>query len=69
MCAAVSLGNWEGGFSILEMALVMGLVTAFKGVCDSPDSGAAAENTKVYLHAKEGTSAVAVRVHREIALR
>ena len=34
MGAAVSLGNWEGGFSILEMALVMGLVTAFKAITD-----------------------------------
>ena len=34
MGAAVSLGNWKGDFSILEMALVMGLVTAFKAITD-----------------------------------
>ena len=34
MSAAVSLGNWEGDFSFLEMALVMGLVTAFKAITD-----------------------------------
>ena len=34
MSAAVSLGNWEGDFSILDMALVMGLVTAVKAIAD-----------------------------------
>ena len=34
MGAAVFLGNWESDFTILEMALVMGLVTAFKAITD-----------------------------------
>ena len=34
MGAAASSGNWESDFTILEMALVMGLVTAFKAITD-----------------------------------
>ena len=34
MGAAISLGNWKGDFTILEVALVMGLVTAVKTIAD-----------------------------------
>ena len=34
MGAAASSGNWESDFTFLDMALVMGLVTAFKAIID-----------------------------------
>ena len=34
MWAAILLENWESNLTILEIALVMGLVTAFKAITD-----------------------------------